>query len=191
MQSASWKIEQFNLRASRLDASRFLQWVRTRGNKQPDMRELLAGSWLPYEGLHREDVDSFVLNLRVLIQDQDGFSIRCLGKVYETFPDDYFQVKQLFNKFHSGLQAYLSAKSFISIGGSSFTHKQLLDTILYGGFAHSNPKHYGNFVRLTKSGLFSLFSFVEFMNVISVLNSRVQQIAILNTEVLSWLKEPN
>lgn len=191
MQSITWKLEQFNVRASRLDTSRFLLWVRTRGNKQPDMRALLSGSWLPYEGLSREDIDSFVLNLRVLIQDQDGFSIRCLREIYKGFPDDFSKAKELFRSFQSGLQAYLSEKSFLGIVGQTLTRRQLLDAILYGGFAHSNPKHYDNFVRLTQSGMFSLFSFFEFMNIIGVLNGRIQQIAILNTEVISWLKEPN
>lgn len=191
MQSISWKLEQFNVRASHLDASRFLTWIRTRGNKQPNMPQLLSGSWLPYEGLHREDIDSFVLNLRVLIQDRDGFSIRCLSKVYETFPEDFSQAKILFKSFRRELQAYLSTKTFLTIGGSLLTRNQLLKTILYGGFAHSDPAYYGNFLKLTQSGLFSLFSFVEFMNIISVINSRVQQIALLNKEVLTWLNEPN
>lgn len=157
MQSTSWKLEQFNARASRLETSRFLAWIRTRGNKQPDMRELLSGTWLPYEGLHREDIDSFVLNLRIIIQDRDGFSIRCLGKIYEKFSDDLSQAKSIFKNFENELQTYLSSKSFLGVGGSSFTRRQLLDTILYGGFAHSDPRHYDNFVKLTQSGLFSLF----------------------------------
>lgn len=189
MQPVEWKLQQFNVRAQYLDESRFLKWIRARGNKQPDIQKLCSGTWLAYDGLDREDVDSFVLNLRVLLQDRDGFSIRCLAAVYDNFPSEFAQAKDLFKGVRDGLSAYLRQPSLVGIGGNKFTKHEILDIILYGGFAHNTPDLYGKFVSISKSGFFCLFSFVEFMNIITVLNGHIQQIAIINNEVISWLKE--
>lgn len=45
----------FNQRAKKLADSRFLAWLKTRGNKQPDMTRLLKGDWLAYHDLNSED----------------------------------------------------------------------------------------------------------------------------------------
>lgn len=180
-------LDLFNQRAKKLADSRFLSWLKKSGNKQPDMNRLLAGDWLAYNDLNPEDLDSFCLNLRNLIQDRDGYSIRCLSNIYQAFPDDYQEAKNLFTAITQELHDFLERRSLVQLKGKSpMTHKDLLEVILYGGIAHNNEKHYANFVRLTRAGVFSSFVFATFWNIILTLNSTIQRIALLNREVVKW-----
>jgi len=190
MQDCAWKLEQFNKRASFLDSSRFLSWVRSNVSKQPDVGKLLKGDWLVYEGLSREDLDSFILNFRLLIQGRDGYSIRCLSEIYGSLPEDYASAKHALESVRKMLNGYLNSSSTVKLKVRGKTSKRtVMETILYGGFAHTNPRHYKNFVALTTSGAFSLFTFFEFVNILSVVNDYIQRIAVLNGEVLGWLAE--
>jgi hypothetical protein len=192
MQTPAWKLKQFNLRARYLAESRFLQWIQAGGNKQPNLPELLSGKWLVYEGLHREDLDSFILNLRLLIQDRDGFSVRCLSEIYEAFPADYQQAKDAFVYVRSLLSKYLESPSMVRLNKRGKTTKlAVLETVLYGGFAHTDPKHHDDFLTLTTSGIFSMISFIEFTNIIVVVSDYVRRIETLNGEVLGWLEGSN
>lgn len=184
------QLQLFNRRARYLAESRFIKWLDTRGNKQPDMARLLSGDWLAFEGLHREDLDSFCLNLRLLIQDRDGFSIKCLSKIYEQFPDDYDIAKKAFIHVRSNLNEYLAQTSLVQLDRQNpLSHKDLLDIILYGGIAHNDSRHYDNFVKMTQAGIFSLFTFTTLWNIVKVINKNIQKIALLNSEVMSWETE--
>ena len=76
----------FNERAERLKRSRFLEWL-NKSPKEPRKEAIISGDWLAYEGLRPDDLDAFCLNLRLLMQDRDGYSIRCLSKEYEKLPE--------------------------------------------------------------------------------------------------------
>ena len=192
MQTPAWKLKQFNLRARYLAESRFLQWIQAGGSKQPNLPELLAGKWLVYEGLHREDLDSFILNLRLLIQDRDGFSIRCLSELYRSFPDDYREAQDAFVYVRGLLNKYLESPSTVRLKKRGKTTKRVvLNTILYGGFAHTDPKFHSDFLTLTTSGMYSMMSFIEFTNIIFVVSDYLRRIEILNGEVLGWLEGSN
>lgn len=182
----------FNERAKKLADSRFLAWLKARGNKQPDISRVIGGDWLAYEDLNSEDLDSFCLNLRLLIQDRDGFSIRCLSQVYEQFPKDYEEAKRLFFEETRKLNEYLEERAFVQLPGrNSLTHKELLNIVLYGGIAHNDEKYYSDFVRMTKAGFFSVFTFITLWNIVFKLNTCIQRIAILNEEVIQWEMESN
>jgi hypothetical protein len=180
----------FNTRARILEESRFLNWLRTHGNKQPNMARLLAGDWLAFEGLHREDLDSFFLHLRTLIQNRDGYSICCLSKIYDQFPEDYEAARKEFHHVRNELKEYLDRKSLVQakIHGS-LSNRSLLNIILYGGFAHNDPKYFDNFVRMTQSGFFSFFTFTTLWNIVMVLHANIQKIALINNEVISWKED--
>lgn len=181
----------FNERAQKLATSRFLAWLKRGGNKQPEMKLILERNWLAYSDLNSEDLDSFCLNLRLLIQDRDGFSIRCLSRIYEQFPEDYREAKDAFCFVRRGLNEFLMGKSIVQLQGRRpMSHRELLNVILYGGITHNNLRYYRDFLRLTKAGVFSSLVFAIFWNVILTLNSAIQKIAMLNQEVIEWEAEP-
>lgn len=180
------KLQLFNKRARYLAESRFIKWLETHGNKQPDMARLVLGDWLVFEGLHREDLDSFFLNFRLLIQDRDGFSIESLANIYEKFPADYDEAKMVFNDLREKINDYLTQESILKFHEKHLTNNDVLEIILYGGIAHNNPKHYPKFIKMTEAGLYSLFTMITLWNIVKVLNRRIQQIALLNNEIISW-----
>lgn len=187
IESSLLSLHLFNERAQKLANSRFLAWLKRGGNKQPEMNLVIERNWLAYSDLNSEDLDSFCLNLRLLIQDRDGFSIRCLSRIYEQFPEDYRQAKDAFCFVRQGLNEFLMEKSLVQLQGRRpLSHRELLNVILYGGIAHNNAFYYRDFVRLTKAGFFSSLVFFVFWNIIQTLNSAIQKIALLNQEVIQW-----
>ena len=180
----------FNERAHKLANSRFLAWLKRGGNKQPEMKLILQRNWLAYSDLNSEDLDSFCLNLRLLIQDRDGFSIRCLSRIYEQFPEDYREAKDAFCFVRQGLNEFLMGKSLVQLQGCRpLSHRELLNVILYGGITHNNLRYYRDFLRLTRAGVFSSLVFGIFWNITLTLNSAIQRIALLNQEVIEWEME--
>lgn len=185
-------LELFNQRAKRLKESRFLTWLLTSGNKQPDLARLQAGDWLAYEGLSPDDLDSFCLNLRLLIQDGDGYSIRCLSDLYASFPDDYEEAKKLFSEKRNALENFLESKAMLQIQERApLSHRALFNIVFYGGIVHNSKEYYADYLRLTRCGAFSSVTFMIIWNVILKMNACIQCIAILNGEVMRWESEPN
>lgn len=175
----------FNVRAYYLAESRFVAWLNGQGNKQPDLERVQEGHWTSLIGMHREDLDAYALNLRPLIQAQDGYSIRCLAAIYEALPEDYAEEKSAFAYVRGELNAFFSRETSLQIlPGKRLTNWDLLETYLYGGIAHNSQKHFGNFIKLTQSGEFTLFTLAPFLNLMHFLNNSIQKLAILNKVVI-------
>ena len=72
-------LHRFNERADRLDRSALATRMEN-AHYQLDYRRTMRGEWISVDGVCEDGIDSFVLNVRLLVQDGDGFSIRCLAK---------------------------------------------------------------------------------------------------------------
>ncbi len=72
----------FNEKVDRLERCRLTKRMATPRYKiQHD--KIMNLEWIAFDDVSEDDVDAFVLNLRLLIQDEDGFSIRCLSILYK------------------------------------------------------------------------------------------------------------
>lgn len=67
----------FNEKVDRLEKCRLTQRMAT-PHYEIQYDKLLERNWVAADGVTEDDVDAFVLNIRLLIQDRDGFSIRRL-----------------------------------------------------------------------------------------------------------------
>jgi hypothetical protein len=153
-------------RAKRLESSPFWAWM-TSSRGEPDWKRVLAGDWLAHDQLKAEELDSFCLNLRLLIQDRDGFSLRCIRDLASTWPQQYQERARLISEATTDLNQLLSQKSLVSLNpGEKTTHRELFDIIFYGGIAHADPTKRDEFARIERSGLFSAFAFEAFCAVL-------------------------
>ena len=167
----------FVSKAYKLKCSPFWEWVHT-PMKGYAIEKIISGDWLAHENLREEDLDSFCLTLRLLIQDKDGFSIRCIRKIAESLSDIYEPHITGISEACGRLKVELNKQSVTNVkcDGSS-TNKELFDIIFYGGLVHLNETKRDEFIALTQSGLYSYFLFQSFISVLLHYNNAIQKIA--------------
>jgi hypothetical protein len=175
-------LEKFNERVNRLESSKFVEWTFT-PRKQPQDNEALAKDWLALRGLHKDEFDGFILNFRFLIQDRDGFSVRCVKDFYEKLPPFYDADKKQFREIYESLKRYLSERSFIQIKDANFSNKDFFEIIFYGGLAHENANKIDSFMTLTR-GIINGIVFFSFANVLYGYLKHFIAIRDLNVDVI-------
>lgn len=169
--------EHFVLHARKLERSSFWKWLNTRRG-QSDMERIIGGDWLAHDKLNPEELDAFCLNLRLLIQDQDGFSIRQVAKMASRWPDAYEAEREGVAGAVAKLHSALDSKASVSLSPETpTTNRELFDIIFYGGLAHANPGKREQFEALVSSGLFSYFVFHAFSSVLFHYRNCFQSIA--------------
>jgi len=168
-----------------------MDWLRNKHPKNPDMKRIMAGDWLAYEGLTSDDLDAFCLNLRLLIQDRDGYSLRCLAELYKCLQSEAAEIGKLVEEERDSLNAYLDERCLIQLPGRNLSKRDFFQIVFYGGLTHNDEQYFRDFVALAASGVFSIFSFVMLWNILSRLNSCIQRVATMNREVIRHYEESN
>lgn len=149
-------------------------------------KKVIDRDWICFDGVTEDAVDAFVLNIRVLLQERDGFSIKCLANgVYA----DQAIPKDLVDRFGRAMDrwdTHLIQHSLIKHFSESrnFTNRELFEIIMYGGLAHGNPDKDKIFFWLTKQGAFSAFVFANFLESLRLLLDVVRTIREVNTELM-------
>jgi hypothetical protein len=89
----------------------------------------------------KEAIDAFVLTMRFFIQDNESSSFRNLSNHYNNSPLDDSTKKQ-FNIIRRNINEYLDSNSGMAIyvNDELLNHREILNTVIYGGLSHANPK---------------------------------------------------
>ena len=173
-------------KAYKLETSPFWEWITTRRGP-PDMERIISGDWLAHDGLTPEVLDSFCLTLRLLIQDQDGFSIRKVLAIAEGWPEPHASHRVEIRRAIDNLHVQLEKPSLVQLTSARDTkNTDLFDVIFYGGIVHANPGKREQFRIMTNAGLFSFFAFQAFSDVLFHYRNCIQTIAF---HVVQYLKE--
>lgn len=169
--------ELFFDRALRLEGSRFWAWLKT-PQGEVDLQPFTEGNWLAHPNLNQDELESFCLNLRLLIQDQDGFSIRQIRQLAKEWPAQYGHQQAAIEQAVEELHRRLEEPSFVSLPrGGPTTNRDLFDVIFYGGIVHANPSKREKFQRMSSAGVFSYFAFRAFCGVLFHYRNCIVQIA--------------
>ena len=178
-------IEMFNAKVDRLDRTRLATRM-AKANYRLDSERIVNGDWIAINGITEDDVDAFVLNLRCLLQDGDGFSVNCLSKVYAMngVPDEY---RREFEVQRECLQTHWERPSMIHRleGKGTYTNNELFAIIVYGGLAHCDRKYDQEFLRLTRLDLLSAIVFAVFEYTLQVLLTTFKKMRDINRNLLS------
>ncbi|MCM2341366.1 hypothetical protein [Rhodoferax sp.] len=158
--------ELFLERALRLERSRFWVWLRT-PQVEVDLRRFADGNWLDHPNLNQDELEAFCLNLRLLIQDRDGFSVRRIHQLSQGWPAQHQAEREGIAQAVNELHLRLDEQSLVVLPGvDRTTNRELFDVVFYGGIAHADPDKRGQFQRMATSGAFSFFMFRAFCGVL-------------------------
>ena len=179
----------FNEKVARLQACRLAKRMQN-PNYQIQYEKIMNREWIAADDITPDDVDAFVLNLRLLVQDNDGFSIRCLADEYRanSVPQ---RLQDRFAEVREELHTHFNSRSVIGKPGDqgNYSNKELFDIIMYGGLSHNDKKYLQEFRFLTQSGLFSALVFASFLQTVGTILEVAKRIGELNDELLKTLRE--
>jgi hypothetical protein len=86
-----------------------------------------------------EEIDAFLLTLRLFSQDNDSISLRNMAAIYaaDWMPSE---AKERFDEARAAVNAFLDDESVISLeDGRPLRTSEIVDVVVYGGLAHTNP----------------------------------------------------
>jgi hypothetical protein len=115
------------------------------------------------DNVDQDHIDAFVLTYRMLVQKNDRISLAALGKFYEggSMPAE---AAASFREAISEVETYLDSTLDVEFAaGYAVTRRHLVDTVLYGALAHSNPAKEREFHAWTDSGGVTGFVWAEFI----------------------------
>ena len=164
----------FNDKVSRLERTRFAKRFETEhpevlmsfeelkitdlGNGQLNFFGKLK-SWVPQ--FDQDEIDAFVLTYRILTQNNDRLSLDRVSEVYEK---DWMpsEASALFSKAREHLNDYLDSAATMEFGPNQIAIREVVEIVVYGGLAHSNPQKAQIFNSWTANEGISGLMWVEF-----------------------------
>jgi hypothetical protein len=149
-------------------------------------KQMIKRQWISVDSITEDDIDAFALNIRVLIQDNDGFSIRCLAEGVYSRNDIPDNLKEEFNEHRRTWRDYIENSSIFKHyqEDRNFRNDELFDILLYGGLAHSNRDKVMSFYAITKQGFFSSIVCGWFLSTLHIFIGIVRNIREVNKKVL-------
>jgi len=176
----------FNERVDRLDRCKLAKRMDEDPHYKADYEQMVKRQWISVDGITEDDIDAFVLNVRPLIQDNDGYSIHCLAKGVYSRNDVPDNLKDEFKNHRKKWRDYIKSPSIFKHyqEDRNFSSKELFDILLYGGLAHSNRDKVMSFYAITKQGAFSSVVCAWFLSTLRTFIGVVRDIRVVNKKVL-------
>jgi len=151
-----------------------------------DYERMMRREWLAWDGVTETTVDAFVLNIRLLREPRDGFSIDQLAKkVYalESIPADlrsgFVEQRQRWHEHTDRPSVFEHPDE-----DRNFTNGELFDVLMYGGIAHANHDKVRMFHALTTQGAYSAIIGASFLSSLQLFMEVLQAIHDINVKVL-------
>lgn len=180
-------LQLFNEKAQRLFELSFTQIMFSRRTGVDFDYEAGKGLEVSRRGPDRESIEAISLTLRFFMQDGESCSIRNVSKIYERLPISH-ELKELFNQARTSLNTYLDTHSLmkIVINLESLTNRDILNTFMYGGLAHSSHKE--RFDAWMSSPIAPLF-INEYCAIVAEMVRIINYIVAFNKRVIEELEE--
>ena len=177
-QSAFWRryADQIPNVISRMDNTRFQETGPTSVMVKGTVHSSL-------EDFDQDEIAAFVLDYRQYTQNNDAISISSLARFYGR-PWMHSGARKNFEEIRARFNRELDASSTLSFGDYNMTVRNLVDIVVYGGLAHSNPKKAEIFESWEKSGIMG-FVWAEFFAAMRDLMQTLKQLRTLNDQVLA------
>lgn len=136
------------------------------------------------ENIDQDRIDAFVLTYRMFIQTNDRVSLKALAKIYDRawMPAE---ATESFKEAMVQVDAYLESVPAVDFGGGPVTRKHLVDTIIYGGLAHTNPTKEREYLSWSADGGVTGFMWAEFIVTLQQMLTYLQFFRKLNHAVIS------
>ena len=184
------RLERFNDRVTRIEATALAQRFAD-PNYTLDYERMMACDWTAGKGVNQDDVDTFVLNVRILIQDGDGISLRCLRRDFYAHACTPATLRTAFEQLVSDWKTHLTETSMIGKfrrEDGNFTNGELFDVLMYGGLAHVNPDKVPTALMLMRRGAFSTMVFAAFSATLRRLLGVIRDASALNDKLIAHIQ---
>lgn len=135
------------------------------------------------EDFDQDEIEAFVLAYRQYTQNNDPISIGSLGKIYEE-AWMHLGARKNFTEVRRRYNQSLDANSKLLIGDRTMTTRELVEIVIYGGLAHSNPEKARIFEEWENSGIMG-FVWAEFFAAMRDLMIHLRMLRTLNEQVLA------
>jgi ribosomal protein L30 len=177
-QSAFWRrfATQVPNVISRMDKMTF----KKTGDTRFEMQGVIHSS---LEDFDQDEIAAFVLDYRQYTQKNDAISIASLADIYSQ-PWMHIGARKNFEEFRAHFNRALDAPSTLILGTYHVSTRELVDTVVYGGLAHSNPEKAATFESWEQSGIMG-FVWAIFFSAMRDLMQTLKQVRLLNEQVLS------
>lgn len=114
-----------------------------------------------------EQVDAFVLTIRMFMQDNDRISIRHTSNVVDGLPvSDH--LRKYFRKHRDNLNQYLDASAIFALSTDHPTRREVFDTVLYGNLSHLEATKVARYQAWVTDGILKHLVDFEFIGVIKM-----------------------
>ncbi len=176
----------FNERVERLERSALAERMKN-PHYTLDYDKMINRKWISADDLTEDSVDAFVLNVRLLVQDQDGFSIRRLAEDIYAQDSVPAGMRSRFAEQRDKWREHKDQLSVIRHSGESrnLTNGEIFEVLMYGGLVHANRDKVDQFYALTRQGAFSSVVCVSFLTSLKMFLDIVRKIREINTDLLS------
>ncbi len=179
-------LERFNEKVNRLKQRGFEEESRG-GGAIVEWRKGLG-----WDGFHigpsERTVEATVLTLRFFLHNNESTSLSNVDKLYSNLNIDP-QLSTRFCKIRDQVNSYLDMPSNLSISEvGPMTHRQILDTFIYGDLAHANDTTTeANYRSICQTAFFPLFQ-EDFTSTVRLFMSALNEIQQINYVALDQLR---
>jgi hypothetical protein len=145
------------------------------------------GSTLTHEreGPDEEAVKAFLLTMRMFLQKNEKISVRRIGQLVSNSDVCHINLKNDFAAERNALNTYLDASGVAKfvIGDRPLTQRDILDTFLYGMYAHNNDHYLKELKGWEKMGLLIPLR-SEFDNIVLDVLGKLHNLRLIVLEIL-------
>lgn len=147
-------------------------------------RFIMKGSARSFlEDFDQDEIAAFVLDYRQYTQNNDPISIGSLARIYGR-PWMHFGARRNFDEIRARFDRYLDTPSTLIFGDHQISVRTLVEVVVYGGLAHSNPEKADIFESWENSGIMG-WIWAEFFASMRRLMQTLKQLRTLNDQVLA------
>ncbi len=177
----------FNAKVERLQSSSLVAILVQQGSR-------LTLSWtaetsllqLALSGPTAEQVDAFVLTMRLFMQDKDRISLRNVARLYESLRVSE-DLKKYYAMHLANLNKFLDGHAFIAIDGDRPTRREVLETVLYGELSHVEPAKQSRYRAWVANPLAGGMITFEFVGILQMYIRTLAVMAEINRRALAEL----
>jgi large subunit ribosomal protein L30 len=135
------------------------------------------------EDFDQDEIAAFVLDYRQYTQNNDAISINSLARIYEQAWMDS-GARKSFEEIRARFNRELDAASSLIFGDYHMSVRALIEIVVYGGLAHSNPEKAEIFESWEQSGIMGIV-WADFFAAMRDLMQTLKQLRMLNDQVLA------
>jgi hypothetical protein len=157
-------------KADKLERLRFTEHLRSGGSIGFSGSRSETGFNIAYNGPDEEAIDAFVLTYRFFIQNNERSSLANIEGLFTRLPLDRRRIDAVIGTRKS-VNDFLDSSTGVVVNGQQLKRRTLIDTFLYGDFAHGKPKHKALMDQWVATGGRPVFQSIFVATISEVLNA--------------------